>query len=62
MFFGGLAIDIPIFCVVFSAAKKESKLINQYNDQILSNQKPKYTSELRFGVSPSGGLGLTLNF
>jgi hypothetical protein len=43
------------------AGKKQIKLVEQYNNQIIQ-RKNKPTAELKFGITPSGGIGLTFNF
>jgi tetratricopeptide (TPR) repeat protein len=45
------------------SSSKKIRLINQYNQQLTQPQrKSKPITELRFGLTPSGGIGLTLNF
>jgi tetratricopeptide (TPR) repeat protein len=46
--------------VAVSNNARKHKLIKQYNNRVLSKQKP--ATELRLGFTPSGGVGLTLNF
>ncbi|MDR1170193.1 MAG: tetratricopeptide repeat protein [Prevotellaceae bacterium] len=55
IFIAGISIGVP-------ATSKKIRLINQYNEQIIQQHKNKPTKELRFGVTPSGGVGLTFNF
>jgi tetratricopeptide (TPR) repeat protein len=57
---GGLIIGISM-PISIHAAKTRIKLVNQYNDQLIQ-RKNKPVSELRFGITPSGGIGLTMNF
>jgi tetratricopeptide (TPR) repeat protein len=60
MTFGALAITIASIGIGAPAASKKIRLINQYNKQILQQHKP--ITEFRFGITPSGGFGLTFNF
>ncbi|MDR2057292.1 MAG: tetratricopeptide repeat protein [Dysgonamonadaceae bacterium] len=62
MFFSSLAIEITCLSVGLSATSKKRKLVKQYNEQITQQHKNKPTSELRFGITSSGGVGLALNF
>jgi hypothetical protein len=39
----------------------KDRLIEQYNNSIIKNKR-KTTSELRFGLTSSGGIGFTLRF
>jgi len=58
----GVVATIVSFPVKHSASKKSLKVINEYNDQISKQMKDKPTSELRFGVTSSGNVGLSLAF
>ncbi|MDR1383577.1 MAG: hypothetical protein LBJ67_07005 [Planctomycetaceae bacterium] len=59
---GGVGVGIAGVIISSDADSKRSNLIDQYNKQITQQRKNKPVSELRFGITPSGGLGLTLNF
>jgi tetratricopeptide (TPR) repeat protein len=64
---GGSFIAIGVGCfiagiiITADVASKRSDLIHQYNDQLIRRSN-KPVSELRFGITSSGGIGLTLNF
>jgi tetratricopeptide (TPR) repeat protein len=62
LFFSSLAIEIASISILIPAISKENRLIKQYNEQIIQQHKNKPTAELRFGITTSGGVGLTLNF
>ncbi|MDR0618552.1 MAG: tetratricopeptide repeat protein [Bacteroidales bacterium] len=57
---GGLILGVAMpICI--RATKKRQMLVSQYNNQLIQNRN-KPTAELRFGFTPSGNMGLTLNF
>ncbi|MCL2098635.1 MAG: hypothetical protein FWH23_07775 [Bacteroidales bacterium] len=56
---GGLVLGATIST---SGISKKHKIIDEYNNQVRSEVKSKYTSELRFGLTSSGGIGLVLTF
>jgi tetratricopeptide (TPR) repeat protein len=60
--FAGALITTPSMIIGIRAGKTRMALVEQYNNQIRKSSKPKFVSELRFGITPSGGIGLTLNF
>jgi tetratricopeptide (TPR) repeat protein len=62
MCLSSLAVAIVSFSIGIPASSKKIRLINQYNEQILQQHKNKPTTELRFGITSSGGGGLTFNF
>ncbi|MDR1340638.1 MAG: hypothetical protein LBK58_11400 [Prevotellaceae bacterium] len=62
MTFGSLAVAIASVSIGIPASSKKIRLIKQYNEQILQQHKNKPTAEFRFGITPSGGVGLTFNF
>jgi tetratricopeptide (TPR) repeat protein len=41
---------------------QKRRLIDQYNRQVIQQHKNKLPEELRFGITPAGGIGLTLTF
>ena len=51
----GLPIGLP-------GTFKAKKIIEKYNDQVTRQSQSKPTSQLYFGITSSGGIGLTLNF
>jgi len=56
----GVVFIIPEYILLFSGKKDVNKAINMYNDAI-DNKKSSNLS-LKFGLTPSGGVGFTLNF
>jgi tetratricopeptide (TPR) repeat protein len=58
---GGVLFTTPPMLIGMKATKERQRLVGQYNNQ-LTQRKNKPTAELRFGITPSGGIGLTMNF
>lgn len=65
---GGICFGIGFFSYVAGfplwtpAKKKCEKIINEYNNEVNLHPKNKPTSQLHFGVSTSGGIGLIFKF
>jgi tetratricopeptide (TPR) repeat protein len=52
----GLSIGMP------ATYRAIPRIVKEYNDQVTSQPKRKLTSQLNFGVTPSGNLGAVLTF
>jgi hypothetical protein len=57
----GIMIGMWTIPISMEAAKERRTLVVQYNNQ-LTQRRNKPVSELRFGITPTGGVGLTMNF
>jgi hypothetical protein len=54
-------IGMSAIPIALGASKERMRLVDQYNNQ-LARRRNKPVSELRLGITSSGGIGLTLNF
>ena len=58
---GGISLFVGI-PIGLSGNKKVEKIKDEYNDRITSQPRDRAKSQLYFGISPAGSVGLTLKF